>query len=66
MIRVPKLERQDDMQVSTLKKVLEALGGEVHIIARFPKADVEISQFEKRARKKPKKILRELQELQLV
>jgi transcriptional regulator with XRE-family HTH domain len=61
-----KLEQQDDMQVSTLKKIVEALGGEVHIIARFPKADVEISQFEKRAGRKPKKILRELRELQVV
>jgi transcriptional regulator with XRE-family HTH domain len=63
---ISKLEQQDDMQVSTLKKIVEALGGEVHIIARFPKADVEISQFKKVPRGKPDKKMRELQELQLV
>ncbi len=61
-----KLEQQDDMQVSTLKRIVEALGGEVHIIARFPKADVEINQFQRKARKGSKKKVRELQELQLV
>jgi len=53
-----KLESQDDMQISTLKKIVEALGGEVHIIARFPKAKVRIRQFDER-RKKSK--VRELQ-----
>ena len=41
-----KLENQDDMQISTLKKIIEALGGEVHIIARFPNAKVRIKQFD--------------------
>ncbi len=41
-----KLESQDDMQVSTLKKIIEALGGRVRILARFPKAEVRISQFD--------------------
>jgi transcriptional regulator with XRE-family HTH domain len=41
-----KLESQDDMQISTLKKIIEALGGEVHIIARFPKTKVRIKQFD--------------------
>jgi transcriptional regulator with XRE-family HTH domain len=41
-----KLESQDDMQISTLKKIIEALGGEVHIIARFPKAKMRIKQFD--------------------
>jgi transcriptional regulator with XRE-family HTH domain len=41
-----KLENQDDMQISTLKKIIEALGGEVHIVARFPKAKVRITQFD--------------------
>jgi transcriptional regulator with XRE-family HTH domain len=63
---VSKLEQQDDMQISTLKKIVEALGGEVHIIARFPKADVQINQFETKPRKQSKKRVRELQELQLV
>ena len=61
-----KLEQQDDMQISTLKRIVEALGGEVRIIARFPKNDVEISQFTRKPRKNSKKKTRELQELQLV
>ncbi len=62
-----KIEQQDDMQVSTLKKIIEALGGRLQIIAQFPKADVEISQFEKKARKSSKKKqAREFRELQLI
>jgi len=41
-----KLENQDDMQISTLKKIIEALGGEVHIVARFPNRSVRIKQFD--------------------
>jgi transcriptional regulator with XRE-family HTH domain len=41
-----KLESQDDMQVSTLKKIVEALGGHLHITATFPKGDVRVKQFD--------------------
>src|ERR1700689_4757292 len=41
-----KLENQDDMQISTLKKIIEALGGEVHIVAKFPDRNVRIKQFD--------------------
>jgi transcriptional regulator with XRE-family HTH domain len=40
-----KLESQDDMQVSTLKRLVEALGGELEIIAHLPKGDLRIGQF---------------------
>jgi transcriptional regulator with XRE-family HTH domain len=43
-----KLESQEDMQISTLKRIIEALGGEVQIIARFPKAKMRIKQFDER------------------
>jgi hypothetical protein len=49
------------VQISTLKKIIEALGGEVHIIARFPKAKVRIRQFDDDSRSTKK-----VQELQLV
>jgi len=55
-----KLESQDDMQISTLKKIIESLGGEVHIIARFPNAKLRIRQFDRNRR------ARHLRELQLV
>lgn len=40
-----KLESQDDMQVSTLKKIVEALGGKLEIIAHLPKGELRIGQF---------------------
>jgi plasmid maintenance system antidote protein VapI len=40
-----KLEGQSDMQISTLRKIVVALGGELDVIARFPKGAVRIDQF---------------------
>ena len=40
-----KLERQADMQISTLWKIVHALGGELEVLARFPKGTVKIEQF---------------------
>ena len=40
-----KLEKQDDMQISTLRRLVEALGGQLEIIAHLPKGDIRISQF---------------------
>jgi len=42
---VSKIERRTDMHVSTLRRYVEALGGELEIIAHFPEGDVRISQF---------------------
>ncbi len=47
-----KLEKQTDMQISTLQKIVTALGGELEVLARFPKGTVKIDQFEARQRKK--------------
>jgi plasmid maintenance system antidote protein VapI len=41
-----KLEKQSDMQVSTLRKIVKALGGELEVLARFPKGTVKIDQFD--------------------
>jgi predicted transcriptional regulator len=41
-----KLEKQADMQVSTLQKIVKALGGELEVLARFPKGTVKIDQFD--------------------
>lgn len=43
---VSKLENRIDMYVSTLRKYIEALGGELEIHARFPDGIVRITQFE--------------------
>lgn len=42
---VSKLEQRTDMYVSTLRRYLEAMGGELIIAARFPAGAIEISQF---------------------
>jgi DNA-binding XRE family transcriptional regulator len=42
---VSKLESQTDMYVSTLRRYIEAMGGELEIIARFPDGEVRITQF---------------------
>ena len=39
-----KLERRDDMLVSTLRRIVEALGGQLEIQAHFPHVDVRIRQ----------------------
>ncbi|MDP9172695.1 MAG: helix-turn-helix transcriptional regulator [Planctomycetota bacterium] len=41
-----KLERQSDMQISTLRRIVTALGGELDVIARFPKGALKINQFD--------------------
>ncbi|MGE3819082.1 MAG: XRE family transcriptional regulator [Isosphaeraceae bacterium] len=44
---VSKLERRTDMYVSTLRGLIEAMGGTLEIVARFPgRPPVRISQFE--------------------
>ena len=40
-----KLETQEDMQVSTLKRLVNALGGQLEIVAHMPNGDVRIRQF---------------------
>lgn len=42
---VSKIERRTDMYVSTLQHIVEAMGGELEIRARFPHGDVRITQF---------------------
>ncbi|NCO43623.1 MAG: transcriptional regulator [Armatimonadetes bacterium CG_4_10_14_3_um_filter_66_18] len=40
-----KLESQGDMQISTLHRLVAALGGELELIAHMPGGDVRIRQF---------------------
>lgn len=39
---VAKLEKRTDLYLSTLRRYVEAMGGELQIIARFPDHDVQI------------------------
>jgi hypothetical protein len=43
---VSKLERRTDMYLSTLRSYIEAMGGTLEIVARFPNQVVRITQFE--------------------
>ncbi len=44
---VSRLEHRDDMLISTLRQVVEAMGGELHLEAVFPDGGVRLSRFEK-------------------
>ncbi len=41
-----KLESQDDMHISTLRRLIQALGGTLVIVVHLPAGDIRIHQFE--------------------
>jgi len=41
-----KMENQADMQVSTLRRILSAMGGRLKIVAQFPDGEFVIDQFD--------------------
>jgi len=43
-VAISKMEGQTDRYVSTLRRFVEAMGGERRIVARFPQGTVEISR----------------------
>jgi DNA-binding Xre family transcriptional regulator len=42
---VSRMLRRTDMHVSTLREVIEAMGGSLEIVARFPDRDYRIDQL---------------------
>ncbi len=42
---VAKMEKRTDMYVGTLRRFIQAMGGEMDIIARFPDRSIRIDQF---------------------
>ncbi len=56
-----KLEKQSDMQISTLQKIVKALGGELEVLAKFPKGTVKIDQFDPSRRRSGHPVPQELQ-----
>ena len=42
---VAKIEKRTDMYVSTLRRFIEAMGGELEIVARFADHSVKIKNF---------------------
>ena len=41
-----RLESQEDMQISTLNRLIQALGGELEVIAHMPGGDIHLTQFQ--------------------
>jgi transcriptional regulator with XRE-family HTH domain len=41
-----RIESQDDMQVSTLTRIVEALGGSLDIVVHLPSGDYRLTQFD--------------------
>ena len=42
-----KMEKQTDMQIGTLGRIVESLGGQLEVIAHMPAGDVVLTQFTK-------------------
>lgn len=42
---VSKMEKQTDMYLSTLRRFIAAMGGQLDVVARFPEGAVHITQF---------------------
>lgn len=42
---VSKIERRTDLYVSTLRSYIEAMGGQLELLAHFPDGTVRINQF---------------------
>ena len=42
---VAKMEKRTDMYVGNLRRFVEAMGGELDVIARFPEGSVKINNF---------------------
>ncbi len=43
---ISKLERRTDMYISTLRSYIQAMGGQLEVVARFPDGAVRIKSFE--------------------
>jgi len=50
---VSRLERQSDMKISTLRKLVGAIGADLDIVARVGEAQVKLTQFEESKAGKP-------------
>ncbi len=42
---VSKMEKQTDMYLSTLRRFIAAMGGQLEIVAHFPEGAVRVTQF---------------------
>src|SRR5216684_807418 len=51
---ISKLERRTDIYLSTLRRIIQAMGGELEVRARFNSGTVTINQFTKQTRNHPR------------
>ena len=47
-VALSKMESQTDLYVSTLRRLVEAMGGARRIVARFPQGAIEINPFQQK------------------
>jgi DNA-binding transcriptional regulator YiaG len=47
---ISKLEQRTDMYISTLRRYVEAMGGTLEIVAKFPDGAVRVTQFHELAK----------------
>ena len=43
---ISKMESQSDMHISTLQRMIVAMGGKLKLVAEFPDEEIVINQFE--------------------
>ncbi len=43
---ISKLEKREDMYVSTLREYVKALGGELKLVAAFPDGEIQLHTYE--------------------
>jgi hypothetical protein len=43
------MEKQADMQIGTLDRIVESLGGRLELVAHMPGGDVVLTQFTKQS-----------------
>jgi len=43
---ISKMERRSDMHISSLRRIVEGMGGDLSIIAKFPDADIPLCILE--------------------
>lgn len=55
-----KLEGQSDMQISTLQRIVAALGGRLVVTVQFPEGKATLSQFTPGSKKKRSRKVREI------
>lgn len=44
-----KMEKQSDMQIGTLDRIVESLGGQLELVAHMPGGDIVLTQFTKQS-----------------